>query len=261
MNAVELAARISRGSTVPWSRLEHAAFSGYPEAVTTLGAGRKRTKLELLWFVPLVVVVLCVALAPLAGAVILSNGGRWATAARASDPATTIPASGILFGAAAVAMIVLVVHWIVSKESTLVRGFGLYTALCAAGALVAIDRLGEEHEVASYQLWRIPVAVAAVLGGILGVLLIVDRLTRGRRRTSAPAGLSAAQSELLDARRERVAQLPEAVRDAVRRDLDAAVQDLERRGLITVADAELARSAELGGLALRMASRTTPVHS
>jgi hypothetical protein len=55
-----------------------------------------------------------------------------------------------------------------------------------------------------------------------------------------------------------VEKLPASEQAAVRADLDAAIAVLERRGFLTADDAEWARGAELGKLALRMSGPRRP---
>jgi hypothetical protein len=56
----------------------------------------------------------------------------------------------------------------------------------------------------------------------------------------------------MPAARAAIARLSEAERDAVRRDLEAAIVDLERRGVVDRGAASVARRADLGLLAVRM---------
>lgn len=253
MSAHELARKIPAGGRVDWNQIEWAAFQG---TSALDGKSRRGSKPQLWVLIPLVIVVAFFALTPIMGFVILSEGGRFATAARDSDPSKTIPWAGVFFACAAVALVVLVIAWIVTKKPMAARGFGLYTAIFAIIALFGIYRRGREHSVENYELWSIPVWVAAVLGSILAVLYVIagiQRLLKQDGRRSPRSGRSEERDRAqLEQRRQRITALTPEQRRAVREDLDAAVHELASRKLISPEQEERALSAELGALAFEM---------
>lgn len=253
MSARSLARKIPAGGRVDWNQIEWAAFEG---TAALGGKSRRGGKARLLVLIPAVIVVAYFALTPIMGFVILSDGGRFATAARDSDPNRTIPWAGVFFASAAVALIALVVSWIVTKKPAGARGFGLYTAFFAIIALVGIHRKGAENSVDNYELWSIPVWIAAGLGSILGILYLVAAFQKllkqeGARR-ARPTRISDREMTELEQRRGRIAALSEEERRAVRADIEAAVHELTARELISPEQAERALSAELGALAVEM---------
>ncbi|PWB97478.1 hypothetical protein [Homoserinimonas hongtaonis] len=215
------------------------------------------------WFIPVVIIAVVFALAPLLGLVAVSGGGRFATAAAERPLAETAPFAGVFFLCAVVALVVLIVLWIVRGKPGVARGFGLYTFVFASLTLAGLLLRGPEESV--NMVWSIPVAIAAGLGGVLTVLLFVDWVRRLRadaaRKPGDPPVLSPQAAALKEQLQSRLAHLSGSERDAVKSDLDAAIQDLEQRGLITPAEAERAHSTELGGLAIRMGSSSATSRS
>jgi hypothetical protein len=115
---------------------------------------------------------------------------------------------------------------------------------------------GLNSNVESWQTWIIPIMSTVVLAAVFLVLLIVARASQGARAqstTQAGAGdVPPNKIAVLKRRRERVAALSDHERASIMNDIESTIDDLEHRGLISAQEAERARGAELGALALRM---------
>jgi hypothetical protein len=256
VKARDLAAKVQPGSTVRWDRLERAAFAGHP-SVLAEGGPKKRVRKNnwnLIWGIPLVILYFFSYLAPIWGTAAISVS-RFQTFRQ--DTEETIPLSGTLFIFALALLIVSIVHWFFKGR----RRNGFYEVQAALAftlgglSAAAVRMNGVNDSVEGWELWIIPVMATVVLGAVFLVLLLIARLAESRRSGPASSGgdaLPANKIQVLKHRRELVAQLTEADRAAIRDDIESAIDDLERRGLISAAEADRARGAELGALALRM---------
>lgn len=254
MSARALAAKTQPGSTVRWDRLERAAFAAHPSVLGEGGAKKKvrKNNWNLIWGIPLVIFYFFCYLAPIWGTAAISVS-RFQTYRQ--DPEETIPLSGTLFVFALALLLVSIVHWLVKGRPR--NGFYEVQAALAftlGGLSAAAVRMnGLNHSVESWRTWIIPIIVTIVLAVIFFVLLRIARASEIRRsRSDGDGGLPPNKIQLLKQRREQIALLSDSVQSAIRSDLESAITDLERRDLISAADAERARAAELGGLALRM---------
>ena len=253
VSARELAAKVQPGSTVRWDRLERAAFSAHP---SVLGEGVPKQKVRknnwnLIWGIPLVILYFFSYLAPIWGTAAISANRFQSYRPDAED---TIPLSGTLFIFALALLVVSIVHWTIKGRPR--NGFYEVQAALAftlGGLSAAAVRMnGINESVDSWQTWIIPILASVLLGIVFFVLLLVARFTGTRSRPDGESSLPRNKVQLLKQRRDQVAQLSETERSAIARDLESAISDLERRGLISAAEAERARGTELGGLALRM---------
>lgn len=256
MSARDLAAKVQPGSTVRWDRLERAAFAAHPSVLGEGGAKKtvRKNNWNLIWGIPLVILYFFCYLAPIWGVAAISVS-RFQTYRQ--DTEETIPLSGTLFIFAFALLVVSVIHWIIKGRPR--NGFYEVQAALAftlGGLSAAAVRMnGVNDSVESWQTWIIPIMATVVLAVIFFILLLVARFSAARRsrpQGDAESALPANKIQQLKQRREQVALLSEPEQAAVRGDIESAVRDLERRGLISAAEAARARGAELGGLALRM---------
>jgi hypothetical protein len=257
VSARALAAKLQPGSTVRWDRLERAGFAAHPSVLEDGGAKPKvrKSKWNLIWGIPLVILYFFCYLAPIWGTAAISVS-RFQTYRQ--DPEETIPLSGTLFLFALLLLVVSFGHWIITGR----RRNGFYEvqaalALTLGGLSAAAVRMnGLDKEIDSWQTWIIPIIVTVVLATVFLVLLVIARVSQGARAKSKPRDegddVPSNKIELLKRRRERVAALSDAERASIARDIVSSIIDLEQRGLISAHEAERARGAELGALALRM---------
>ena len=258
MSARDLAAKVQPGSTVRWDRLERAAFAAHP-AVLEDGGTRKKThknKWNLIWGIPLVILYFFCYLAPILGTAAISVS-RFQTYQQ--DAEERIPLSGTLFVFALFLLVISFVHWLFAGR----RRNGFYEmqaglALVLGGlSAVAVRMFGFNESVDSWQKWIIPVLATVVLAAVFLGFLVVAHISQGARPRSISGDgtggvLSRNKIELLKRRREQIEQLFEGEQAAVKRDLEDAIGDLERRGLISDVEVDRARAAELRALGLRM---------
>ena len=175
---------------------------------------------------------------------ILSDG-RFQTSE--PDPEPVLPIAGLFFIWTVFSLIVSVVHWLI-KGRPRQRYYELQAwlaVLLGAVTAVGVAFRGSRESFEQWPLWIIPVIVAITLGAAFLLVLLVTNTSKG-------AGLPPKSLEILKRRREQVTHLADAERTAIELDLEAAIGDLERRGLISDVEADRARVAELGALALRM---------
>lgn len=245
MTAVAAAAAMQPGSSVRWRDLELAAFAAHPSVVRALDPrGRRSRAARSPMRIVRTVAIALVVLAPVWCLAFL--GGGWFTSAQ-GDPGFDVPA------AAVVAAIGLVVPgWLVwtvvrtpaqRRPSVAVIG-AIYVAVGGVLAGLVVARAGTGQAIA---LPLVPFVATIGLGLVLVVLGGVFALRGGR--TVAPRVAPGP----LPAVRAAVARLDDAERAAVRTDLETAIIDLERRGVVGRGPAAAARRADLGLLALRMA--------
>lgn len=254
MTALSRAQQVQPGSTVRWDRIERDAFASRPEVVGPAPAEPRKLVAKDRWLMGVGLLVAAVVFgSPIWGYVaVAADGSRFATAARDSDPGSTIPVAGAFFGCALVALLAMIVTWFVRgrrKAAGPELGFASLTLVLGSMTALSVWRRGESAGVDDWQLWIIPIIVATVVGGVHALVLLISRL-----RHEANSRLSFADADLLELRRERAAELDSAEQAAIRADLEAAITDLEQRGLISGTVAERARRAELGALALAMRS-------
>lgn len=239
---------------VKWRDLELAAFAEHPGVLDQLAPERKlkgsKRRWELLWGVPAAIVVAAVFAAPIWGFTTLV-GDRFGRSTL--EPGGTIPAAGIIFGIGLILLVVNLVRWRLAGRPD----GGLAYAQAALAFVLGVPSVaiaavqGPRAEVPSWQLWTLPIIVSTLIGGTWLVLLVVQRrITRSREDPRARASRKTATP--LARVTDEVALLTPEARDAVSRDLEVAISDLESREVISAADAVVARRAELGLLKLRM---------
>ena len=265
MSARIMAAELKSSSEVDWARLERAAFVEHPTIVEESG-GRARNEsklgfvLTIIAGIPLALIYLACYTAPIWGYAAVYDG-MIASAAAPPDYETAVPVTGIFFMIAAVLLVVSTIHWLVTGRRR--NGFyqiqaGLALVLGAAAGFAVFSN-GIRENVTDWQLWIIPVVVAAGLGALF---LILHLLASRKRKAQALKGSESVIENSLSLRdvmqqrkrRKRVAALSEEQQRRIRHDLTASFDDLERRGLITSAQSRYVRGIELGALALRAPS-------
>ncbi|MCL3836491.1 hypothetical protein [Aeromicrobium duanguangcaii] len=255
MSALHRARQLQPGSTVRWDRLERDAFSAHPEVLAgpKSGSSGPPKPREWLLLAPLGLLAAVVAGAPIWGYVaIAADGSRFATAAPDSDPSVTIAVAGSFYACALVVVLSHIVIWLRNgrPKARMDLGYLGITAVLGAMTTLSVWRRGTAGGVETWDRWIIPVVLATVVSGVHACVLLVIKL-----RHEASSALSLEGSDALDARTARAAELDDAEQATIRADLDAAIADLERRGIITTAVAARARSLDLGALALTMMSR------
>lgn len=276
MTARAWAAEVQKGTPVRWRGLETAAFEAHDKVLTLLDPSgdysrgnpgvRRRRRLGMIWTVPLGILLLVLFLVPAYGFAFLM-GDRFGRAD--NDPTTAIHAAGACYAVNVVFLLVLIPAWFVGgrkKQDYGLAGAQAGMALVLGGISVAIAAMrGSGASVSDWPLWSIPIDVTAALGGVFCIMIIIARLRQPRRSTAKAKKERVASDEIATSRRfrriqEEIARLPAAELAAVRRDLDAAIRDLVARDVISAADGDRAREAELGKLALHMSQRRKPVH-
>lgn len=257
MSAQRSAASLGSGDQVPWRSLEHSAFEGFPEVVAQLrqsgGAGKSNRKFS--YFLPLALLVAAIYAMPIWGLVTVLRPRGLSQTSRTAEGDITV--AGVIFGVALVALVFHTALWFWSGRppgTALVGTAAMAFFLGSISACVAVVR-GTENAVPAWELWFLPMVACAVLGGIVLILVL-----RARRRT--PSAVAPLQPERVDpdriqAVRDTIGRVADEDQRLIRGDLTAAIDGLERRGVITAADADRARTAELGELAFRMAQPRT----
>jgi len=263
MTAREHAATIQPGSGVKWRALELAAFERHPGILRVLdpsgkygkrGGGSNRA---LLLAAPFMLLAFALYVGPIWG---LATVMEWRFGQADSDPAVVIPAAGIIF-LVTLPFLVLsaVVWWRRGRTPDRFLDYQAGIALFIGGLTVVLATARAiRGDVPAWPLWVLPILAVTIVGGVFFVALL-----RARRavRATVPAAKGQARVgavEPLKAVREQVERLPAPEREAIQQDLLGALDDLERREVIKPAEAEWARGAELGKLALRMSQPRKP---
>lgn len=259
MSARDLAAKAQPGSVVRWDRIERAAYAGHPTALEALNADRAarpaKPKWKTLATIPVGLVMLFFMLTPILGVAAISRNRFQNYTTPAEE---TIPLAGTLYVLALVWLVGWMVVWFTGSRrySSLPATFaGMTLVLGALSALAVADR-GQEESVAGWELWMIPIVGSIIVSVVFIVVLIAAKIRGGGAGAAAESSDDVPQNQLqlLEFRRSVVAQLPEQDRLAITHDLESAIGDLERRGVISASESQRAVSASLGGLALRMGS-------
>jgi hypothetical protein len=215
------------------------------------------------------------------------------------DPHVTIPIAGWIFVYQLVVLVVSYALWVrrgrakdAFRESQVVTVviFGALSAFTAAAR-------GSAAVVPLWQFWTFVMAVCTAFAVYFLVVLLIARRAAAAQRTkdasaassgasagaagSGRASASAAGSgrasrgaassgtavEPLKAVRLAVEKIPAAQQAAVRDDIDGAIDDLVSRGIVSQPDADWAKAAPLGKLALQMSqprprgTAPAPTHS
>lgn len=255
MTARRVASGVRPGAPVRWDQLEEAAFRCSSPGLgfrPRFGERKWKTAGVLIWAVPATIVYFACYLAPVWGFASVYDG-HIASAAPPPDPETAIPRSGAFFMIGAGFMLISFGHWLMKRRPR--DGFYQIQAALSLvlGPITAlrVQRLASDEDVANWELWMLPGLAAAVLGAAF--LIAHKAFGVARKPLMDPAtGVPSGAAAELEKRRAQVSELSEEQRERMRFDLDAAVDDLERRKAISVADANHARNAELGGLAFHM---------
>lgn len=256
MSAQDLAAKIQPGSNVRWDRIEKASFAGHATVLAALDGRRPTTRRDkprwqVFLAIPLAILMVISMLTPILGVAAIARGRFQNFEAPAED---MIPLAGIFYAWAAGTLLVWIIVWMLAdrRYSGIATTFAVMTIVLGVLTAVAMADRAADSAVDGWRSWLIPVIAAIVLGALFTTAMAVARSRSRAAKHGGDASLPANLLARLQARRDAVAELSEADRLAIKRDLDAATLDLERRGLISAEDAERARTTDLGGLALRM---------
>ena len=248
MTATEAAARIQPGSPVRWRDLELAAFREHSGVVRALDPrGRRSAAARSPLRILRIVVVALVALCPVWSFASLL-GGRFI--AVQVDGETAIPMAAI-FTTIGLAM-PLWLAWRGLSDPAQRRGSlaGIGALYAGIGVVLGILVVARAEPGQSLALALVPFA-ATVLVGL--VLVVAGALFATRGTSAVRTGRASTAGGPLPGVRAAVARLDEPARAAVRADLETAIMDLERRGVVDRGAAAAARRADLGLLAVRMA--------
>jgi hypothetical protein len=261
VTAQRTAATLTPGDVVPWRSLERSAFEDFPEVVEQLapsaaGGGSNR---RFLYFVPLALLVAVIYGMPIWGLVTVV--GPWGLSQTSRTAQGDITVGGVIFAVALVALLVHSAVWLWSgrpAKTALLGSAGMALGLGALSAGVATMR-GVENSVPSWQLWVVPMIACAVVGAIVLFLVLRVRRRAPVSELSYPVLGDQADPGRLRTIKETVGRVADEDQALIRRDLTAAIGDLEQRGVITAETAELARATELGELAARFAAQHSGV--
>lgn len=235
-SARQLARWVPVGAAVPWRGLEVAAYGRHPEVQDALDPRRRWRRRADAW--PLVVLQALTVLTVLGGVLTVLVLGSEATYG-APSPAGADVVAGTAASLAALALLVRLGSWVVTRAA----GRQPHTAdlALAAALLLVVHGLVALGWLVSTGRWTAVVVAPVALGCVLAVGSLV---TVVGARVPESAGVAAPADPRVVA-----ARLPERARRRVLRDLSAALDELERRGLAGAATIERARAAEPGDLA------------
>lgn len=267
-SAVAAAAILHPGDAVDWRALETAAYARLPAMADRIDmlheyhAKRKPVPRIIVFpgkvaFVAMIIVLAIVVwFSPIIGFVILL-GNRYG--GEPLDPFVVIPWSATTFAFAFVMLVTRFAGWWRGGKHT--DGLGesqAGTALVLGAFTVAlIAARGQTAGVAGWPVAALVVAVCAAAGGVFLVLTLRARAADSRRANLArlkgePVEKDPLPTEPVKPIAKELRSVSAADQAAVRADIDAAINDLEARGVVTSEDAATARQASLGALALRM---------
>jgi hypothetical protein len=260
MSATRTAAAMAPGEPVAWGGVERAAFEDFPVVVSALqGEGKVRALgLSLIYMVPLGILVAVTYGAPILGlAIVVGPYGPFGSMREL--PERDIAVASVIFAVTAISILVHGCIWIWSgrpANTALLGSAGMALALGAVAAGIATRR-SVEHSVSDWGLWILPMLACTVLGAVF--IFLVRRARRRAAAAAEPAALPSdfrASEAYLAAVRESISRVGDEDLESIRKDLAAAIDDLEQRHVITQADAQNARRAELGALAGHMRSES-----
>lgn len=231
---------------IRWKSLEVAAFASHPRVVRALGPTREekreaRQNPKVRWWIflalPLLLVATLVLFYPAAAFLLLADGRTGRFDVDGIDAALAIPLAGVVLLVGGGAHVFSIARRrergaFDSALDTAAVLFGAATSLSIAGR-------GRRDDVSAWPWWLV-VALLVIAVGVSG-------LVRGR---SLPAPTRVVNGTPRAGARRAVARLPGPARQAIERDIEAAIGDLERRGLVTPTMAERARAADLAMLSI-----------
>lgn len=255
MSALELASRATSEHPVRWRAIETAAFEDHPEIVAALrsvprvSSGNRGFLLAL----PLILLIGIVYAAPVWGFTTLI-GDRFGRAD--PDPFVVVPTAGVIFAVGLLFLLINFGIWLARGRTRSGGSEGQAGIAAVLGILSTVIAavMAQRASVPAWGLWILPIVASAVVGVLFYVLLLQAR--RREPKTSiaqVPDGPAVDTSpEFIATVQGRIRTLDPVEQAAIRRDIHAAISDLEARGVVTVREAALARGAELGELAARM---------
>lgn len=245
-SAVELAQRMSGDYSPGIATFEAYAFQRHPDALQHMGRGGRAMRKTMArggaakaTHAVGTTIALLSLIAPIIGlAAILGDPAGF----HRMDASTSVPIAGISFAVAAVTVVVVAILWRRGERSRhplhLLLGYG--TAGLAAMTWLIMVTASSFDGFEGWQAWRIPVAVAGVLGLAFGVLVSV---AGGR----AAAPIDGDEQRSL---REAVEAIPADERATILEDRNAAIAIMVEKGRFSSELGERAMRAELGTLHL-----------
>jgi hypothetical protein len=178
------------------------------------------------------------------------------------DPNTVVPAAGVICAVGLAGLVIGVVSWTRGgrRPSGAAEGQAGIAAVLGTLSVVIATRKATGADVQGWPLWILPIVLTAVAGAMLWWLLVRAKRAHGAAsRTTARQGAApVGRVEPLKRVRLQVERLSAEHQLAVRRDITAAIDALEARAVISHDEADRARDADLGKLALRMSQGPGP---
>ncbi|WAC66714.1 hypothetical protein OVA14_02750 [Agrococcus sp. SL85] len=249
MTPLERARALGPGESVRWKQLELDAFREHPAVLRGLDpsirvrggrSARDRLTMLLPWLGMAAIASPLVAMAILVPSRI--------SAAAPVDYESAVPVSSLLFLFADLALVPAAVAILRRRRGDrFLRGVGAF-ALVMALLTVAIA-VGVQPAVEHVWLWMLPVLLAGLAGLAIALVPVPAAEAapgRGAMRADGPRSGPRAVA------RAAIAGLDEAERQRAAAELRAAIDELARSGLVSARDADWAKGAELGMLAIRM---------
>lgn|GEM_PF-2241154 len=257
MNAARFGSKMIPGKRVAWNRLERAAFEHHPAVVTALRAtgvkGQSQRKMN--FFLPLIVLVGIFYAAPIWGMATVLGPVALSQTSRVAEG--DIKVGSIIFMFAFVFVVGHAILWLATgrkPRSALLGSAGVAFAFGGVSALVTVRR-GFDNAVPAWELWILPMAATAVVGGLFFFLVFyVNRTDRRAKKTPQRPVHFRETEAYTEPIREAILLVSAADQRRIREDLSVAIDDLERRQVISSGRAAEARTAPLGGLAVHMLS-------
>lgn len=247
-HARQLARWVRPGAAVPWRGLEVAAYGRHPEVQDALDPRRRWRRRADAW--PLLVLQALTVLTVFGGVLAaLVLGSDAAYGAPSSATADVVAGAGATLAAGA--LLLRLGSWTATRAAG--RQPHTIDLAVAAVALLVVHGLVVLGWLVGTGRWTAVVVVPVAAGGALAVATLVAVVVARVPATGGPAATAAPADPRVVA-----ARLPERARRRVLRDLSAALDELERRGLAGAATIERARAAEPGDLADAATGRRRP---
>ncbi|WP_378143879.1 hypothetical protein ACFJGV_10575 [Cnuibacter sp. UC19_7] len=249
----------SLSADVRWAQLEVMAFQRHPQIFQHFGedgamiSDRERrarvtpkSRIRTLSTVLLVVLVLTVVFAPIAGGAVVV-GDRFEF--HRIEAERSVPISAVWFVIAAVAQVLYFVIWLAHRARFSWVDFGVWAVgvVFAGLALFNVPRYSAADGYDGWPQYQTPAIISLAIASV--ALLVVLLRFRSRDPDIAEEEMPASGLDA-DSVRELIASLPEDERRAIADDRDAAIDMLRMRMVITDAVCERARAQELGTLYL-----------
>lgn len=243
------------------ARLEGVAFQAHPEIVAGFGAdgqamarvaaaASRSSGARTIGTAVMVVLFIAALIAPVLGVAIYGDAPAYVAPTAEPYPAdVAVPISSVCFMIAALTQLVCAVLWL--RRGALWEP-GLLVISAATAVLAGFAAIGlpnvADRDGFDLGAWIVPVWLTIAIGGLLALGIVLRRAVRapdtGPERTAPP------RPTVSDRERSRmlVRALPDAERQAVQDDRDAALRILAERGLLDDETLGRALDADLGTL-------------